>query len=244
MRQDLKGRVALVTGGSGGIGKALVAALAAAGSDVAVGYSSNEQAALESAEQARRPGVRAVAVQADLSEPTEAVGMVEDVEQLLGGVDLFVSNAGLGVQAGIEEIDAALWRATQAVNLESPILLTRRLTGPMAGRGFGRVLYVSSTAAFTGGIVGPHYASSKAGLQGLVAWFSSHLAERGVTVNAIAPALVERTAMLPASESDTAPTPVGRYGTPEEVAELALAMLANGYLTGKVVPLDGGLYPR
>ena len=244
MRQDLKGRVALVTGGSGGIGKALVAALAAAGSDVAVGYSSNEQAALESAEQARRLGVRAVAVQADLSEPTEAVGMAEDVEQLLGGVDLFVSNAGLGVQAGIEEIDAALWRATQAVNLESPFLLTRRLTGPMAGRGFGRVLYVSSTAAFTGGIVGPHYASSKAGLQGLVAWFSSHLAERGVTVNAIAPALVERTAMLPVSESDTAPTPVGRYGTPEEVAELALAMLANGYLTGKVVPLDGGLYPR
>ena len=104
---------------------------------------------------------------------------------------------------------------------------------------------MSSVAAFTGGIVGPHYAASKAGLHGLTHFLAARVARDGVTVNAIAPALIERTGMLPGRPEELAArVPVGRLGRPEEVAELALAMLANGYLTSEVVGLDGGIHPR
>jgi 3-oxoacyl-[acyl-carrier protein] reductase len=106
------------------------------------------------------------------------------------------------------------------------------------------VLFVSSGAGFTGGFVGPHYAASKAGLHGLTHWLASRLAGDGVTVNAIAPALIEETGMLPGDPGELGERiPVGRVGTPAEVADLALAMLRNGYLTSKVIAIDGGLYP-
>jgi 3-oxoacyl-[acyl-carrier protein] reductase len=115
----------------------------------------------------------------------------------------------------------------------------------MRARGFGRILFVSSVAAFTGGIVGPHYAASKAGLHGLTHFLASRAAGDGVTVNAIAPALITNTEMLPGEPEELkARVPVGRLGQPEEVADLALAMLRNPYLTSQVVSLDGGMYPR
>ena len=132
-----------------------------------------------------------------------------------------------------------------AVNLRAPWLLCRAVLPGMTERGFGRVLLVSSVAARTGGLVGPHYAAAKAGLGGLMHHLAARVAADGVTVNAIAPALVEGTGMLPKPPGGglPAPIPVGRLGTPEEVAELAVAMLANGYLTSKTVVLDGGLHP-
>ena len=115
----------------------------------------------------------------------------------------------------------------------------------MCERGYGRILFTSSVAALTGGIVGPHYASSKAGLHGLTHFLASRVAADGVTVNAIAPALIEDTAMLPGDPGElTKAVPVRRLGRPAEVADLALAMLRNGYLTSKVVTLDGGIHPR
>ena len=115
----------------------------------------------------------------------------------------------------------------------------------MRDRGFGRVLFMSSVAGLTGGIIGPHYASSKAGLHGLTHDLASRVARDGVTVNALAPALIEDTGMLPGDPGDlAAKIPVGRVGRPEEVADLALAVLRNGYMTSQVVGLDGGLYPR
>jgi len=113
----------------------------------------------------------------------------------------------------------------------------------MRERSFGRVLFSSSVAALTGGIVGPHYAASKAGLHGLTHHLASRVAADGVTVNAIAPALIQDTGMLPGNPTELASAiPVGRLGTPGEVADLALAMILNGYLTSKVVTIDGGLY--
>ncbi len=115
----------------------------------------------------------------------------------------------------------------------------------MAERGFGRILLVSSVAAFTGGIVGPHYAASKAGLHGLTHYLAARLATSGITVNALAPALITGTGMLPGDPEELARrVPVGRLGQPAEVASLADAILANPYLTSQVVSIDGGMYPR
>jgi 3-oxoacyl-[acyl-carrier protein] reductase len=115
----------------------------------------------------------------------------------------------------------------------------------MVERGWGRILFVSSVAAFTGGLVGPHYAASKAGLHGLTHHLAPRVAEAGVTVNAIAPALIENTDMLPGDPGYlAAKIPVGRLGRPAEVADLALAILRNAYITSKVLSLDGGMHPR
>ena len=114
----------------------------------------------------------------------------------------------------------------------------------MRGRGFGRVLFISSVAAFRGGVIGPDYASSKAGLHGLAHYLGSHMPVDGVTVNVLAPGFIE-TAMLPGDPRQLANvTPIGRVGRPEEVADLALAILRNGYVTSQVFNIDGGMYPR
>jgi 3-oxoacyl-[acyl-carrier protein] reductase len=240
---DLRGRVAVVTGGSGGIGSDLVERLAAAGCDVAVHYSGHEDAAREVAERAERHGVRTAVVQADLAAPEAAGALVDEVERALGPIDVLVPNAGLNLPAGrIEDVSLADWDRTMAVNLTAPFLLAQRTVPGMIERGFGRVLFVSSLAAFTGGMVGPHYAASKSGLHGLVFWLAKQAASHGVTVNAVAPALVA-SGMVP-DDFDASPIPVGRIGRPEEVGELAMAMLSNSYVTGKVFLADGGMYPH
>jgi 3-oxoacyl-[acyl-carrier protein] reductase len=238
----LKNRVVLLTGGSGGIGQALGRRLAGAGAHLAIGYANHAAPAEDLAGWARSEGVNACAIGADLSDPTSALDLLEQAEASLGPVDVLIPNAGLGESRPLAMIDRGLWSRTMAVNLEAPFLLAQRLAPQMAGRGWGRVLFVSSVAAFTGGVVGPHYAASKAGLQGLVGWFSHEFAGRGVTVNAIAPALITGTAMLP--DGAAPKPPVGRLGTPDEVADLALAMVTNGYLSGKVYLLDGGIHPH
>jgi 3-oxoacyl-[acyl-carrier protein] reductase len=242
----MSGRIALVTGASGGIGGALALRLAEAGADLALTFSGHRQAAEAIAERVHARGRRAVVLPADLSDPRVAAGLVDQVDTQLGPLDVLVANAGTGRQLAWDDDDLDLdtWDATMAVNLRAPWLLTRAALPGMVSRGFGRVLYVSSIAALNGGIVGPHYAASKAGLHGLMHHLAGRVAGHGVTVNTIAPALITGTGFFPA-DPDTMPmpVPVGRLGRTEDVADLALAMLTNGYLTNKVVTLDGGLYP-
>jgi 3-oxoacyl-[acyl-carrier protein] reductase len=241
----LAGRVALVTGGSGGIGAAIVRQLAAAGAAVAVGYGQHGDAAEKTAAQIVSAGGRAVALGADLCDPAAPGQLAEAAEDALGPVDVLVSNAGLGGTKALGEVTADDFDAMLAVNLRAPFLLAQRTLPGMADRGFGRILFVSSVAAFTGGIVGPHYAASKAGLNGLTHFLASRYAPAGVTVNGLAPALVTETGMLPGDPAELRRrVPVGRLGRPEEVADLALAILRNAYLTNQVVSLDGGMYPR
>jgi 3-oxoacyl-[acyl-carrier protein] reductase len=243
MATDLTGRVALVTGASGGIGSALVERLASAGCDVAVHFSGNEEAARAVAARAELHGVRTAVIRTDLAHPEDTGALIDAVELRLGPVDVLVPNAGVNLPVGsIEEVSLDDWNRTIAVNLTAPFLLAQRVVPGMLERGFGRVLLVSSVAAFTGGMVGPHYAASKSGLHGLVFWLAKQTAARGITVNAIAPALVA-SGMVP-DDFDPAPIPVGRIGQPEEVAELAMTMLTNAYVTGKVFLADGGLYPH
>jgi 3-oxoacyl-[acyl-carrier protein] reductase len=242
----LAGRVALVTGASGGIGAAISRELAAAGASVALSYAHDAARADELARELAGGGARVLTAGADLRD-REALGqLVDDVERELGPVDVLVANAGVGrIRQTIEDVTDSDWDDHLSVNLTAPFLLARRLAPGMRERGFGRILFVSSVAAFTGGVVGPHYAASKAGLHGITHWLASRLASEGVTVNAIAPALIEGTGMLPGGSDELrARIPVGRLGTPDEVADLALAILGNGYLTNQVFGLDGGIYAR
>jgi 3-oxoacyl-[acyl-carrier protein] reductase len=238
------GRVALVTGASGGIGAALSVRLAAEGAAVAVHYSANRRAADEVAATIGAAGGRAAVVAADLRDVDAPERLVDEVEAALGPVDVLVANAGLSRRASYQQVDAAMFDETMAVNLRAPYLLARRVLDGMRAQRFGRILFTSSVAALTGGIVGPHYASSKAGLHGLTHFLASRVAGDSVTVNAIAPALIQETGMLPGDPGELAKlVPVGRLGTPAEVADFALAMLRNGYLTNQVISVDGGIYP-
>jgi 3-oxoacyl-[acyl-carrier protein] reductase len=235
------GRVALVTGASGGIGRRIAERLADEGASVAVHYASNAAPARELA--AALP--RAAAFGADLGDPEAPERLVDEVEAELGTVDVLVANHGTGAVAQLDEVDAAAFDAMLAINLRAPFLLARRTLPGMRERGFGRILFMSSVAGLIGGIIGPHYAASKSGLHGLTHYLASRAAPDGVTVNALAPALIEDTGMLPGDPGELgARIPVGRVGRPEEVADLALAVLRNGYMTSQVVALDGGLYPR
>jgi 3-oxoacyl-[acyl-carrier protein] reductase len=238
---SFEGRVALVTGASGGIGRRIAERLATAGATVALHYASRARPAEELAQALGR----AAAFGADLGDPEAPDRLIDEIETVFGRIDVLVANHGMSQVARLEEVDAAAFDAMLAVNLRAPFLLARRTLPAMAERGWGRVLFMSSVAGLTGGIVGPHYAASKAGLHGLTHYLARRAAGEGVTVNALAPALIERTAMLPGDPGALATMiPVGRLGQPEEVADLALAMLRNGYMTNQVVSLDGGMHPR
>jgi 3-oxoacyl-[acyl-carrier protein] reductase len=238
------GRVALVTGASGGIGAALSTRLAEAGATVAVHYATGRDAAERVVAEITRAGGQAASFAADLRDAGSPERLADAVEAELGPADVLAANAGLSRPGSYEDIDAPAFDETLAINLRAPYLLARRVLPGMRDRRFGRILFTSSVAALTGGIVGPHYASSKAGLHGLTHFLASRVAPDGVTVNAIAPALIAETGMLPGDPGELAARiPVGRLGTPAEVADLALAVLRNGYVTNQVLSIDGGMHP-
>lgn len=247
MTADLSGRVALLTGASGGIGKAIARRLADEGADLCLTYGRHADDAEEVGSYAREQGRRVIVVAADMADPQVPAALVDRVQSELGDVDLLVANAGAADIKGWQHIDLESWNATLAVNLTAPWLLAQHVLTGMIERNFGRILFVSSVAAFTGGVVGAHYAASKAGLHGLMHHLAPRVAADGVTVNCLAPALVGETKMFPADlETGTPPIPipVGRIGRPDEMADMAIAMLRNGYLTDKVITVDGGILPR
>ena len=186
-------------------------------------------------------------VQCDITDPAQVDAAFTEVETALGPVEVLVANAGVNTPGRrVEEIDLAEWDRLHAVHLRAPFLLARRVLPGMAERGFGRIVLLSSVAAYTGGVIGAHYASSKAGLHGLAHSLAQQAAGSGVTVNVVAPALIDSD-MLPA-DSDTrarlaGTIPVGRLGTADEVADLVAAIVRNAYLTGQSILLDGGLHP-
>ncbi len=210
-------------------------------------YGRHADDAAEVAEYARGLGRRAGLAAADLSDPDTPAALVDQAERELGRVDVLIANAGHADISGWRNIDLASWNATLAVNLTAPFLLAQRVLPGMVERKFGRILFISSVAAFSGGVVGAHYAASKAGLHGLMHHLAPRVAADGVTVNCLAPALVGETKMFPADlETGTPPVPipVGRIGRPDEMADMAMTMLRTGYLTNKVITVDGGLIAR
>jgi len=242
MTKDLTGKVALVTGASRGIGRAIAVALAGAGADVAVNCLSREREAAETCRQIEQRGRRALNVLADVSLAAEVQRMIDAVEEQLGEVAVLVNNAGIVRPQPIDQIGERDFDEILAVNLKSVFLVSQAVLPKMRAAGFGRIVNLSSVAAQTGGVVGPHYAASKAGILGLTRAYANLLAKEGITVNAIAPALVE-TEMIknnPKVRSDL--IPVGRFGDVEEVAEVAVMLARNGYITGQTINVNGGWY--
>ena len=238
----LHGRVARVTGASRGIGRAIAIALAAEGARVAVNHRSHDEEALDVVRVIEKAGGEAIVARADVANPDEVEAMVAATEGELGPVDVLVNNAGIARVLPLEQIHLATWDQTFAVNLRAPFIVTSAVLPGMRARRWGRLVFISSSAAKVGGIVGPHYAASKAGLDGLMHSYASLLAKEGITSNVIAPALIETEMLAGNQKADPSRIPVGRFGTPEEVASMVVAVVRNAYLTGQTIQVNGGIY--
>ena len=239
---ELNGRTALVTGGNRGIGRAIALALAAAGADVAFTYHAREAEARETEAEIRRIGRRALVMQADVAVRADITRVAETVTRELGRVDILVHNAGVIRPQPLAEITAEDWDDLLAVNLTSVFLLTQAVVPAMREARWGRIINLSSVAAQLGGVVGPHYAASKAGLHGLTHSYAALLAKEGITVNTIAPALIETEMVTSNPRATPALIPVGRFGRVDEVAEVAVMLAGNAYITGQTVNVNGGWY--
>ncbi|HEX3570721.1 MAG TPA: 3-oxoacyl-ACP reductase family protein [Acidobacteriaceae bacterium] len=239
---ELSGRVALVTGGSRGIGRASAVALARAGCDVAVNYLRAADEAAAVAREIEALGRRAVAVQADVSQQDDVTRLVEECARRLGPVDVLVNNAGINPGKPLEELTLADWRETLDVNLTSAFLVSQAVLPGMRERRFGRLIFLSSVAAQTGGVIGPHYAASKAGMLGLMHSYANLLVKEGITSNAITPALIETDMIRNNPRIKPEILPVGRFGTAEETAEVVVMLAGNGFMTGQTIGVNGGWY--
>jgi 3-oxoacyl-[acyl-carrier protein] reductase len=240
--QKLSGKNALITGAGKGIGNSIARSLAQAGATVIINYNTSEQGALELADEINSWGGKAVAMQADLSNAQEVTSLFSRVKAQIGEVDILVNNAGIARPQPAEDIRLDDWSEVLNINLTSAFLTIQAAVPSMKQNHFGRIINISSVAAQTGGIIGPHYAASKAGMLGLTHSYASLLAEYGITVNAIAPALVE-TDMIKDNEKASADRiPLKRIGQPDEVADVALLLACNGYVSGQTINVNGGMY--
>ncbi|HXW19186.1 MAG TPA: SDR family NAD(P)-dependent oxidoreductase [Roseiarcus sp.] len=239
---DLTNRVALVTGGSRGIGRAISLALANAGAAVAVNYLSRALEAEETVAEIHAGGRTAMAIAADVSVATAVKGMVDEIADKLGPIDVLINNAGVATVRGLDDLTEDDFDRAIAVNLKSAFLCIKAVLPSMRARGWGRIINMSSVAARAGGAIGAHYNASKAGLEGLTRAYASRLAAGGVTVNAVAPALIDTEMAAPLKQAGyAARIPVGRFGAAEEVASATLMLIDNAFITGQTIPVKGGM---
>ena len=239
-KDGLRGRIALVTGGSRGIGAAISRALAEAGVAVAINYRERADQAKNLADELLKTGVSATAVQADVSQPDAVAKMIQFVSSELGELDILNNNAGIAITRGIDTLSEADFDRTIAVNLKSVFLCTRAVLPMMRAKQWGRIVNISSGAARGAGAIGPHYNASKAGVEGLTRGYAARLVKEGITVNAVAPSLIE-TDMMKGQEGLVARIPVGRFGRADEVARAVMMLINNPYMTGQTVAMSGGM---
>jgi 3-oxoacyl-[acyl-carrier protein] reductase len=240
--QPLLGRNALVTGGSRGIGRAIAIALGEAGARVAIGFRKDASAAAEALHELEICGGHGMVVGGDVSRAFEVERMLAEVERGLGKVDVLVNNAGVSRPLTIDGLTEAAWDETLTTNLKSVFLVTQAVLPKMREQKWGRIINLSSTAAQVGGVVGPHYAASKAGIIGLTHAYAAQLAREGITCNAIAPALIETEMVTSNPRASPSLIPIGRFGAPAEVAGVAVLLATNAYITGQTINVNGGVY--
>ena len=243
MPHNLTSRVALVTGSSRGIGEAIALALAEAGAAVAVNYKSRAADADAVRDRIRALGRRSIAVAADVSIAAHVQRLVTEVHAALGPIDILVNNAGIARPQKLDEITEGDWEEIIDGNLKSCFLVTQAVLPDMRGRRFGRIINLSSVAAQIGGVISPQYAASKAGMLGMTRYYARHLAREGITVNAIAPALIETDMVTSNPNARPDLIPVGRFGSVDEVSDVAVMLAGNGYITGQTINVNGGWFP-
>ncbi len=240
IKPDLNGHTALVTGASRGIGAAIAMALAEAGAAVAVNYRERADEADAVVAKIRESGGRATAIAADVSQAAAVAKMVDLAGSALGAIDILVNNAGLAIVRSIDDLTESDFDRTIAVNLKSAFLCTQAVLPAMRAKKWGRIVNISSGAARGAGAIGVHYNASKAGMEGLTRGYAARLVKEGITVNAVAPSLIE-TDMMRGRSDLASRIPLGRLGHPEEVAQAALLVLGNEYMTGQTIVLNGGM---
>jgi len=236
------GKIALITGASRGIGRGCAIALAEAGADIAVNYRNREEVARETCSLIKSLGRRAIPVQADVSKASDVGRMIKTIERELGVVNILVNNAGVARRHPLDEIREEHWDEIIAINLKSAFLVTQAVLPGMRARRWGRIINISSGAAQTGGVVGPHYAASKAGILGLTHGYASLLIKEGITANAVAPSLIETEMTTHDLQVNPNIVPLGRFGTVEEVADVVVTLARNAYITGQTIYVNGGRY--
>jgi 3-oxoacyl-[acyl-carrier protein] reductase len=240
IKPDLNGHTALVTGASRGIGAAIAIALAEAGAAIAVNYRERADEADAVVAKIREFGGRATGIAADVSQAAAVAKMVDLASSALGAIDILVNNAGLAIVRNIDDLTESDFDRTIAVNLKSAFLCTRAVLPAMRAKKWGRIVNISSGAARGAGAIGVHYNASKAGMEGLTRGYAARLVKEGITVNAVAPSLIETDMMR--GRSDLARNiPLGRLGQPGEVAQAVLMVLGNDYRTGQTIILNGGM---
>jgi 3-oxoacyl-(acyl-carrier-protein) reductase len=243
----LKGRTALVTGGSRGIGRAVAIALADEGADVAINYVSSETAARDVAEHIKKMGRRAMLAQADVSDYPDTFRMAQDVIREFGHLDILVNNAGINSDKTFTKMDHASWRKVLGTNLDGVFNCTKVFVDQMLGQGYGRVVNITSVIGQIGNFGQANYAASKAGVAAFTKSLAKELAGKGVTVNAVAPGFIETemVAGIPdkVKERLLAQIPLHRFGTAEEVARAVVYIVSSDgdYITGAELSINGGL---
>jgi len=243
----LAGKVALVTGASRGIGKAIALELARAGADVAVNFAGNRESAEAVANQIRELGRKSVVVQADVADAAAVEAMFSEVEKQLGPVLILVNNAGITRDNLLLRMKEAEWEQVVDTNLKGVFLCTKQALRPMMKARWGRIINITSVSGVVGNPGQANYSAAKAGVIGLTKTTAREVASRGITVNAVAPGFIETdmTAALgeEMNQQLAKQIPLGRFGQPEEVAHVVrfLASEDSSYITGQVIHVDGGM---
>ncbi len=247
MQIDLAGRVALVTGGSRGIGRAIALALAASGASVVVNYRGNEAAASEVVEQITSTNGNALAIQSDVSDPATHESLIKATTDAFGRLDILINNAGIArdnllLRMKTDELDDVL-----NTNLRGVMLLTKAALRPMMKNKWGRIINMSSIIGLTGNAGQSNYAATKAGLLGFTKAIALEMASRNITANAICPGFIDTDMTAQAMSDDLRAKameriPLGRLGTPDDIANTVvfLASDAASYITGQTIAVDGG----
>jgi 3-oxoacyl-[acyl-carrier protein] reductase len=241
---DSQTKTAIVTGGSRGIGKAVVLALAEAGFNVAFSYASNQAAADETANAAKAFGVDVLAIQADSSQPDAAKDLINKTHERFGRIDALINNAGITRDNLLMRMSEAEWDAVINTNLSGAFHTCKAVSRIMLKQRFGSIVNISSVVGVFGNAGQANYAASKAGLIGFTKSLAKEFGSRGITVNVVAPGFIETdmTENLTTKDKLMELIPLGRMGQPEDIAKTILFLITSGsYITGQVIHVDGGL---